>query len=93
MVQILGFYTDLKLLANLQGVVSWNSKSISIKTEVLEDVVEKCHDSEVWGLLLGRSAWCHKRKTCSAHIKDRAAGEQNGFAKRIPFCPQQWSYN
>lgn len=75
MVQILGFYADLKLLAKLQLVVSWNSKPISIKTEVVEDVVEKCHDSRAWGHLLGFSTWC------SAHIKDRAAGEQNGFAK------------
>lgn len=81
MVQILGFYADLKLLAKLQLVVSWNSKPSSIKTEAVEDMVEKCQDSRAWGHLLGFSAWCHERKMCSAHIKDRAAGEQNGFAK------------
>lgn len=40
MVQILGFYTDLKLLVKLQRVVSWNSTPVSNKTQVLEDVVE-----------------------------------------------------
>lgn len=49
MAQILA---DLTLLVKLSSMVSWSSNHMSIKAEVLENVVEKYHDSETWGLPL-----------------------------------------